>query len=80
VNKVRLEVYLLNLSYFVYVETASMDVSVRAAGQHTLAQMWALISNIGGIIGMAAGMSVFSIVELVFTFLQIILVLVTGHM
>jgi hypothetical protein len=57
-----------------------MDVSVRAAGQHTLAQMWALISNIGGIIGMAAGMSVFSIVELVFTFLQIILVLVTGHM
>ncbi len=28
VNKVRLEVYLLNLSYFVYAETAVMDVSV----------------------------------------------------
>ena len=35
VNKVRLEVYLLNLSYFVYVEKATINVSVHAAGQHT---------------------------------------------
>jgi hypothetical protein len=44
------------------------------------AQIWALIGNIGGIIGMAAGMSVFSIVEITFSCLQIIIVLLTGRL
>ncbi len=43
-------------------------------------QIWDLIGNIGGIIGMAAGMSVFSIVEIAFSCLQIIIVLITDRM
>jgi hypothetical protein len=47
--------------------------------QSVILQIWSLISNIGGVLGMAAGMSAFSVVEIVFTSIQVIIVLITGR-
>ena len=64
-DKVRLEVFLESTSYFVYAEAPVYTI-------------WDFIGNVGGVIGMAAGMSIFSIVEIVFHVGQILFVLATG--